>query len=610
MTIKNIFSSSDLKRTLLFTVVIGFFTLIVLQLFRMQILNQKFYDVKSAENSIKGLVQSPLRGAFLDRNLKVVVGNKPSYTVFITPSNYQRKYDTIIETVLGVDSGYIGKILNLNKKYSKFVPVRIKRDISFDMIAWIEENRDKLPGVNFQVEMEREYPDSIIASHMFGYIKEVSRRQLEEDAYYNMGDFIGNNGVEKTYEKYLRGTKGVKYVLVDSKRKEIGRYKNGELDINSIKGEDLVLTIDAGAQRVAEKAFIGKKGALVAIEPSTGEVLAFVSSPQYDLRHFTTVTPKEIWRQLNTDPDKPLFNRATLSIYPPGSTYKMLGAIAALEEGIITPESRIHCAGGYHFGRFFKCHGGSHGPIDVITSIEKSCNTFYYSLIMKMGLEVWSDYGRRFGFGQKTGLDITEERQGILPNTEWYNKRYGKNGWTKGFIVSLGIGQGELSVTPTQLAQYTALIANNGKSKKPHMVKGYLDSQTKKIVPFKFEDIDTKISQKTFDVVKEGMFKVIHGAGTARSAKLPNVTMAGKTGTSQNPHGKDHAWFVAFAPYENPKIAIAVLVENVGYGGTHAAPIARDVIKEYMKNFPEYNEQNIEKKKNLEGKIVRISNAN
>lgn len=583
MTKGNIFSG-DYKRMILFYIIVGFFAVLVFQLFQMQIINHKYYDEKSAENSIKGIVQTPLRGVFYDRNLEIVVNNKSAYTILILPSLYDRKLDHILETVLGTDTGYVDKILKSNSQFSKYLPVRIQRDVSFNVIAWLEENKESLPGVSYIVEMEREYPDSIKGSHMFGYTKEISRYQLENDKeeYYTMGDFIGNNGIEKTYEKFLRGKKGVNYILVDSRRRETGRFKNGTNDRVSIKGEDLVLTIDADAQRVAEKAFEGKKGALVAIEPQSGEILALVSAPEYDLNNFTTVTSRDVWTKLNTDPDKPLFNRATLSANPPGSTFKVLGAIAGLEEGVITPQSIINCPGGFYFGRFFKCHGGAHGALNVERAIEKSCNTFFYSLILRVGLDKWSDYASRFGFGKKTGIDIGEERAGILPSTKYYNKRYGPNGWTKGYIVSLGIGQGELSVTPLQLAQYTALIANNGKSKKPHLVKGYLNSDTKKIVPFRFDDIDTRVSQKTFDVVKHGMFLVVNGSGTASGAKIPGVTVAGKTGTAQNPHGKDHAWFIGFAPYDNPKIAVAVLVENAGFGATWAMPIARDVMKKYL----------------------------
>lgn len=603
---------TDFRRSVLFYILTGFFVVLLSQLFRMQIIEHQNYDEKSADNSIKGIVQTPLRGVFYDRNGKVLVSNKPSYTVLITPFNYSRKLNNVLETVLGVEPGYIQGVLEDNIQYSKYLPIRVQRDVSFQVISWIEENKEQLPGVSYIVEMERSYPDSLMASHMFGYTKEISKKQLEVDkSYYDMGDFIGNNGIEKTYEKFLRGTKGVKYVLVDSRRKENGRFNNGLNDRESIKGSDLVLSIDEDAQRVAEKGFQGLTGALVAIEPQTGEVLAFVSSPQYDLNNFTTVTPKEIWKQMSTDPNKPMQNRATLSAYPPGSTFKILGAIAGLETGVITPQTIINCPGGFYFGRFFKCHGGAHGGLNVEHAIEKSCNTFFYSLILRVGLDKWADYARRFGFGKKTGIDIGEERGGILPSTAYYNKRYGPKGWTQGFVVSLGIGQGELNVTPIQLAQYVAMIANNGRTKRPHIVKGYYD-ENKKIIPFQFEDVDAHVSQKTMDIVKHGMFLVVNGAGTARNAQIPGFEVAGKTGTAQNPHGKDHAWFIGFAPFDNPKIAVAVLVENAGFGATWAAPIAKNVMSTYLNKILKPAEQKIVEQKvnKQEGKIVAASVKN
>jgi len=573
----------DLRRKIIFVLVVSAFILFAFQLFQMQIVKYDSFNEKSAENSIKEIVQTPLRGAFYDRNLKLLVNNKPAFTLLITPQFYERRLNKYLETMLDVEPGFINKILKNNRIFSPYVPIRVQRDVSFPVIAWLEENSEKLPGVNYTIELERSYVDSIQGAHLFGYTKEVSRKQLEQDTYYEMGDFIGNTGIEKTYEKYLRGIKGKKFILVDSKRKEIGRFKEGTQDINSIKGEDLVLSIDADAQRVAEKGFAGKSGALVAIEPETGEIIAFVSSPQFDLNNFTTVTSKDIWAELNTNPEKPLFNRATQSVNPPGSTFKILAAIAALEEGVIDINTTLYCGGGFNFGRFFKCHGGNHGAINVVHAIEKSCNSFFYQLILRIGLDKWADYGKRFGFGHKTGIDIFEEKPGILPSSQYYDKRYGKNGWTKGFVVSLGIGQGELSVTPLQLANYTALIANNGKGFTPHLVKGYLDAN-KKLVPLKFDRIDTKVSQKTLDIVKEGMFLVVNGAGTATSVRLPGIEVAGKTGTAQNPHGNDHAWFIGFAPFDKPKIAVAVFVENAGFGATWAAPIAKAVIQEYLKN--------------------------
>jgi penicillin-binding protein 2 len=548
----------------------------------MQILNQEAYEEKSADNSIKAIEQIPFRGVFYDRNLKVMVDNIPAYTLRITPSDYDPKLNPLIDKILGSDSGYVASILKKNRIYSKYIPIRIKRGIGFEIVSWIEENQEHLPGVDYIVEMQRGYPIGIKGSHSFGYTKEISPNQLsKEKDYYVPGDYVGHNGIEKQYEKDLRGVKGFNYVLVNSKRKEIGKYKDGTQDKNSIKGKDLVLSYDADVQKVAEEEMIGKRGAIVAIEPKTGEILALVSAPDYDLNQFSYVTSREFLQDLYNNPDKPSFNRATMSLKPPGSTFKMLAAIAALDMGVITPSTLINCGGGFTFGRFFKCHG-NHGSVNVIHAIEKSCNSFFYHLIYKIGLDKWKEYALKFGFAAKTGIDIGEESAGFIPGENYYVKMYGEK-WPRSIMASLGIGQGEVSVTPLQLAKYVALIANNGKSFQPHIVKGYLDDKTRQIIPYKFPEITTGIKQEVFDIVKEGMFLVVNGSGTATRIKITDIDISGKTGTAQNPHGQDHALFVCFAPAEDPKIAIAVVVENVGFGGTHAAPIAKAMIEAYLK---------------------------
>lgn len=548
----------------------------------MQIVQQEAYDEKSADNSIKAIEQVPLRGVFWDRNGEVLVSNVPAYTLRILPADYDTALNKVLEAVLEVEPGFISKILRSNRIYSKYIPVRIKRGIDFKAVAWFEENSEHLPGVSYIVEMQRGYPAGIVGSHVFGYTKEVSPDQLKrEKDYYAPGDYVGHNGIEKKYEKFVRGIKGYNYVLVDSKRKEISKYKNGFEDVTSIKGHDLLLSIDADVQRVAEQELKEKSGAVVAIEPKTGEILALVSAPDYDLNQFSYVTSKEYLHKLYNNPLRPSFNRATMSVKPPGSTFKLMAAIAALDLGVITPQTTIYCGGGFTFGRFFKCHGGAHGSLNVIHAIEKSCNTFFYNLIYKIGLDRWAQYAQKLGFNKMTGIDIGEEVPGLIPNSKYYEKIYGAN-WPRSIMASLGIGQGEVSVTPLQLAQYAAIIANNGKSYIPHVVKGYLDDQTGRLVETKFKEINTGINPQVFDIVKEGMFLVVNGAGTATGIRMKEIQIAGKTGTAQNPHGADHAFFVGFAPYDDPKIAIAVVVENAGFGSTWAAPIAKKMIEAYL----------------------------
>ncbi len=579
----NDFGFASLERkNVLFLLVIGVFLLYTFRLYQMQIVRHSEYDGRSTSNSVKPIQEMPLRGVFYDRNLQLLVENTPAYTVRLMPSEYDTTNNIYLEKALGMEKGTLRQILYRNKSFSKFVPIKLKRGVDFASIGWLSENLEHLPGVDYIIELQRGYPAGITGSHIFGYSREISPEMLKRDDFYEPGDVTGFAGVERKYEKMLRGFKGYDFVIVDSRRREIEQFKDKLKSIPSIKGKDLVLTIDSRVQKVAEASLEGKSGAVVAIEPSTGEVLGMASSPDYDLNQFSYITSRDYLNQLSTDPLTPMFNRATMSMYPPGSTFKILAAIAALDMGVIDEHSTISCGGGFSFGKFFKCHG-AHGAVNVERAIEVSCNTFFYKLIFEIGLNNLHDYAKRFGFGRKTGIDLLEEAGGLIPTEEYYERQYKSKNWPRGILVSLGIGQGEISVTPLQLAHFVSLVANNGKSFIPHLVKGYLD-ENKHFVPFTFPAEDVKVKQEVFDIVKRGMFNVVQGGGgTARGIKIPEIPIAGKTGTAQNPHGNDHALFICFAPFENPKIAVAVMVENVGFGATHAAPIAKKVIEAYLK---------------------------
>ncbi|MFA6596311.1 MAG: penicillin-binding protein 2 [Ignavibacteriaceae bacterium] len=583
------------RKKIFYGIIIAVVSVYIFKLFEMQILAHAQFDAKASDNSIKAIEQIALRGVFYDRNMKLLVDNTPAYTVRITPADYDTTLNRKIETILDLEPGFVSNMLFKNRVYSKFVPLRVKRGADFSAIAWIEENKEHLPGVDYVIEMQRGYPYGAMGSHVFGYSKEISPSQLKkEEQYYQPGDLIGSIGLEKKYEKDLRGEKGYDYILVDSRRREVGKYKNGLNDVPSQKGKDLVLSIDGELQKIAEEELNGRAGAVVAIEPSSGEVMVMASSPQFDLNQFSYVTPKDYLRQLLNDPLKPQFNRATMAAHPPGSTFKLLCAIAALDLGVITPSTTLYCGGSFNYGRTFKCHG-RHGSINVIQAIEKSCNVFFYQLIFKIGLDRLKEYATRFGLGQKLGIDINEEVKGLIPTTAYYEKIYGKN-WPHGILVSLGIGQGEVNVTPLQLANYCALIANNGKSFVPHIVKGYLD-ENKNYHAYKYKEVNVGINQGVFDIVKEGMFRVVNGAGTATNIRINDIHISGKTGTAQNPQGKDHAVFVAFAPSENPKIAIAVLIENAGFGATWAAPIAKRIIETYVRRTMPKKAETVDKNK-------------
>lgn len=579
----DVFLGSAVRRRIFYFIIIGFGAILIFQLFRLQVLSRSVYEEKSNENSVKREVINPPRGIFYDRNMKYVVSNEPTYSIEITPVDYNENNSHIIESAIDVEPGYIKKILKKHERYSQYQPRRIIRDIDFKRLAWLEENRAKLHGVNLSTELKRSYIEGLSAAHIFGYTKEIDSDLLNRyrDAY-DIGDYVGHTGLEKTYEEYIRGEKGYEYYLVDSQQKIIGRYENGKHDVKPKRGYDLVLSIDAKLQKYTEQLFIDKTGALVAIEPKSGEVLALVNAPSYDLSKFASVTSGEFWSELSKDTTKPLFNRATMTRNPPGSTFKMVAAVAALEEGIINKNFTINCRGSFQFGdRPFKCTH-VHGKVNIVSAIEKSCNVFFYQLILKIGLDRWARYARAFGFDAKTGIDIGEENSGLIPDTEYYNRVYGKGKWTEGYLISLAIGQGEIITTPLQLAQYTCMLANMGTTYQPHLVKGYIDNELNTYTPMKFEKKNINISEETLKIVREGMRRVVQGNGTAAWIRSKDFEMAGKTGTAQNPHGKDHALFIAFAPFKDPQIAVAVIVENVGFGSTHAAPIARDVIKKYL----------------------------
>lgn len=581
---------SPRKRTWIISfLTISMFFLLGFRLYQLQIIEGNKYKESSEKNAIKVKIIQPYRGIFYDRNWKVLVDNKPSYTLQIIPYEFDTSLIPLIESYFKLNKGYIKYLLKVNKNYSPFIPIRLLRDLTFEQVSWIDENKDNLPGVEYTIEMQRYYHLGVRASHLFGYCKEISRKELERNPVnYVMGDFVGHNGLEKFYENYLRGVKGKRFVFVDSRGREVGPVNDGNNDLEPISGYNLQLTIDADLQKKAEELLDKFSGAIVALDPNNGEILVLVSKPDFDLSFFSSTTPTNIWRELNSNKTAPLFNRATSSIYPPGSCFKPVSALAALNDSLINEKFTFSCGGGFSFGNhFYKCLG-SHGLLNVVHAIEKSCNTFFYRLILTNGFERWTNYAKIFGFGEKTGIDIFEEKGGILPSPEYYDRIYGKNKWTKGFIVSLGVGQGELGVTPLQMARYVSAIANGGTLYRPHAVRKLFNPEANPkeiIIPIEGEKLP--ISKEALDLVRKGMFLVVNGNGTATHIRIPDIQIAGKTGTAQNPHGKDHAWFIGFAPFEKPKIAIAVIVENVGFGGVYAAPIAKQLIELYLKGKDE-----------------------
>lgn len=573
------------RKSVFFLIIFGVAALYVVRLFAMQVVQTEDYSRRASNNSVKTKELRPLRGVFYDRDGELIVENVPAYTVILTPSQFDTANAGLIEARLDLDSGAVARLMKKHERFD-YLPRELKRGVPFEVVGWIDEWRDSLPGIDYEIELQRAYRGGVRGSHIFGYLREVSRDRLEADDYYTRGDVAGMSGVEKTYEKYLRGEKGYRFVVVDSKSRPVGRFREGAEDVPSIKGKDLALTIDAETQAAAEKALEGWSGSVVAIEPKTGEVLAMASAPDYDLNRFAYIASKDYLDSLDADPRAPRYNRAIRTGYSPGSTFKILAAIAALDAGAITPTTTFYCPGVFIFGRSFKCHG-AHGRVSVVPAIEASCNVFFYNLIFETGVDVYARYANMFGLGRKTGIDLDNESPGLIPTNAYYERRYGKN-WPRGNLVSVGIGQGEIMVTPLQLAHLAAMVANDGRSYVPHLVRGYYD-EAGAVVPFEFEERVASVKPSTLEYVKEGMYLVVNGArGTARRARIPDIEVAGKTGTAQNNKGEDHAVFMCYAPADDPMIAVGVVVENAGFGGTYAAPIARIVVEAYLRQFPEY----------------------
>jgi penicillin-binding protein 2 len=572
------------KRRAMYFIITLIFLLYLGRLYQLQLIYRDEYGKKSEENSIRTIPREPVRGTIFDRNGTLVVDNRPAFSVTIMPFEFDRKNINYLAQLLSLDPEFVSDRLKKGETYSRFAPIKIKRDIDFKTLAALEENRGRLPGVDYQVESKRFYTTNAHASHVLGYTKEISEAQIKilgED--YAPGDVVGSSGLEADYETTLRGRKGAELTVVNVRGQVIGRFEGGKSDVQAVQGDNLLLSMDFGLQAFADSLMTGRRGAVVAVDPNDGGVLALVSMPDYDLSLFSGVTTPELWRSLNEDEASPLFNRATLTRYPPGSTFKMVLAVAALESGTITPSWRVTCTGAFRYGNkvFKDLH--VHGSVDLIEAIQRSCNVYFYQLMLKTGLDPWSHYGAEFGFGRLTGIDIFEENPGILPTQAYMDRRYGKSGWTRGFLPSFGIGQGDVGVTPLQMALYAAALATKGEYNEPHVVHAVVRSNphsTDTVAP-SLRMIN--VSDATWSAVREGMRRVVEEpGGTGGMARVKGIQSGGKTGTAQNPHGPDHAWYIGFAPFDHPKIAIAVLVENAGFGGSVAAPIAGQCIERYL----------------------------
>ncbi len=571
-------------------VVLILFGVLIFRLFFLQVVRSQTYRRLSEENRIRVIPVDAPRGHILDRHGQVLVCNRPSYVVSIVPFQL-REMERTIETLakfLGMETEQIVTRFNESRQ-RRFEPVKIKRDIDFKTLAVIQEHKLDLPGVIYQVEPRREYLYGPLAAHLLGTVGEISSNELTalRGSGYRHGSLIGKGGLEKQYERFLRGEDGVQYVEVSAVGREIGPLPNRPA-LEARPGNDLMLTIDLALQRVAEEALSDSvAGAVVALDPASGEILAMVSRPAFDPNLFSSVIPESTWRALNEDPGHPLLNRAIQSAYPPGSILKVLTAAAGLEAGVITPYTRFSpCTGALKYGdRWFRCwQPWGHGSLALVEALAQSCDVYFYQLGLKLGLDRWSDFMKSCHLGKALGVDLAGEVDGLAPDRNFFTDRYGRRNWGSGVILNLVIGQGENLMTPLQAASFMAAIGNGGTIYRPHLV-GEIRSLRGKSLPRKPEVIgQLPIAAGNLTTLKRGLRAVVqNSSGTGRQAAVSGFEVAGKTGTAQNPHGEDHSWFAAFAPLDQPRIAIAVLVEQGGHGGSVAAPIAGRIMEAYLR---------------------------
>ena len=579
--------------------IIGGFILVIaliyaVRLFDLQ-LNDERYKQSADSNAFLKKTVFPSRGLMYDRNGELVVYNQPAYDVMLIPRDVQ-PFDTadFCETI-HITPAQLRKRFEdmrdkrLNPGYSSYTPQRLITQLSSQDYGRLQEKLYRFPGFFIQKRILRQY-NYATAANVLGNLREVSSDDIDRDDYYARGDYTGDLGVERSYEPYLRGVKGVEILIRDARGRIQGRYENGAHDIAPISGRDLKLSLDIKLQQYAESLMAGKRGAVVAIEPKTGEILCLVSSPGYDPRLLVGRPRGENYKKLEQVEGLPLFDRALSGRYPPGSTFKPTQGLILLQEGIITTSTTYPCFHGYvNGGLRVGCH--AHGsPLPLKPALQTSCNAYFCWGFKNMidrrskygspanALEVWKTHLVSMGYGYPLGVDLPHENRGFLPNSKFYSKYYGEGHWSANTIISVSIGQGEILATPLQIANLAATIANRGWFITPHAVKEIQDT----VMPDGLlERRRPTIDEKWYHEVAEGMRMAVTG-GTCRRAAIPGIDVAGKTGTAQNPHGKDHSAFMGFAPYDDPKIAVAVYVENGGFGAVFGVPIGSLVMEKYL----------------------------
>ncbi len=594
-------------------VLICFFFLL-LRFIWVQIVRHSNYVAQAEENRISIVPTMPSRGIIMDRNGVILANNYSAYTLELTPAKIGAKMEDVIEELSGIveitprDRKRFKKRMEEAKRFESIV---LKAKLTDEEVARFTVQRYRFPGVEVQARMFRQYPLGDVASHVIGYIGRMSQKDLdnlpeEEETNYQGTTHYGKEGLEKSYERILHGSTGYEEMEVAASGRAVRTLSTHP----TIPGNNLVLSIDIELQKVVEAAFGKRRGALVAMDPTTGEVLAYVSKPTFDPNLFVDGIDQQNWDELNNSINRPLINRPLRGAYPPGSTYKPFMALAALELGYRTPGQAISDPGYFDYGnhRFRDDKKGGHGIVDMYKSIVQSCDTYYYVLAAQMGVDTMHDFMKQFGFGELTGIDLAHERRGILPSTEWKRNAYrnpNQKKWYAGETISLGIGQGYNTFTPLQLAYATALLVNGGSAARPHLVKEIEDGISRERRPVTTETVRLDVKPENIEVIKRAMVGVVKEGTAARVFGGAGYVSGGKTGTAQvitigknetynaaalAEHKRDHALYTAFAPVDNPKIVIALIVENAGFGASAAAPIARKAMDYFFygkKSTPE-----------------------
>lgn len=572
------------------------FFLLFTRLWYLQLIESDRLLDLSESNRLRFVPIAASRGAILDRNGKVLVNNSPSFSVAVVPQDVKDKEELIsrLAQYLNLDRSELMGKWEKGKGRAKYYPIIIASGITRDQLEFLEENRLRLPGIDIEMKPVREYPNGQLAAHLLGYLGEISEQELESESYnaYNPGDYTGKSGIERSWERELHGTDGGRQIEVDAR----GRYLKTVSESTPTIGNSVVLTVDLELQKRAEQAFGDKAGAAVVMDVNSGEILAFSSNPGFDPALFTGRMSAAQWKEYLDDKRHPLENKALKGQYPPGSTFKIITALAGLEEGLIDENSTVVCKGAYDVGRdTFKCwEKKGHGTVNLRRALKESCDVYFYQLGERLGVDKIALYARRFGLGQPLGVGLENEKGGLIPTSEWKEKKYKKK-WYRGETLPIAIGQGFTLMTPIQLASMIATVANDGTVYRPHLVKRIVDRDGKVLKEFS-PQVMQKLAFKpaSLQAVKEGLFSVVNESkGTGAGARLYEVKVAGKTGTSQVvklragkgdiPYQyRDHALFVAFAPYEKPEVAVAVVIEHGEHGGAAAAPIAGSILRAYF----------------------------